>query len=79
MMAKLTDFAMLHFELPRDGRAQILLCDVLGREIAILEETWMAFGHHELSVSLPKVPAGTYIVRMRQGDTAASSPLVVVR
>ncbi|HLT48314.1 MAG TPA: T9SS type A sorting domain-containing protein [Rubricoccaceae bacterium] len=57
------DYATVQFSMTEPGRMQVMLHDVLGREIALVEEGTRAAGTHRVRVATASLAAGVYVVR----------------
>jgi len=53
--------------------------DLVGRRVATLVDATIPRGPARIAVAVPRAAAGVYVVRLRDGDTASSSLLVVRR
>ena len=56
----------------------IVLTDLLGREVRVLENSLQAAGRQTKTVSLASVAAGTYLVRVQVGDKVSTSKVVLL-
>ena len=63
------------------GRAEqvnIVLTDLLGRQVRVLESGLRSAGAQSTKVSTADVAAGTYLVRVQVGDKVATSKVVLM-
>ncbi|NQU66900.1 MAG: T9SS type A sorting domain-containing protein, partial [Candidatus Marinimicrobia bacterium] len=58
----------LNFGLPEDAYVKIVIYDMLGQEVALLEEGVLSAGNHQVFWNAGNQPSGMYIVRMNTGD-----------
>jgi len=69
---------LVQFHLPRNGPVQLLLFDLLGRQVAQLADGEFPGGTH--TVQLPiGLPSGRYRCQLRSGNATISDWVVVVR
>jgi hypothetical protein len=71
--------ATLEFAIPERRAVQIAFYDVLGRWVATVVDGKKVAGRHEVEVDLSGFSSGTYFLRMRSGDFAATRRLTVVK
>lgn len=50
--------------LTQGGPVRLAVIDPLGREVALLRDGWEPAGAHALTMRLPRLPAGSYLVRL---------------
>ena len=71
------------FSLPRASRVRIGVYDVMGRQMAVLEDRDFEAGRHQVawnaSTSRGLAPAGLYFMRMQVGGMSFSQRVVVIR
>ncbi|MDA1029038.1 MAG: T9SS type A sorting domain-containing protein [Bacteroidetes bacterium] len=70
--------ASLTIDVPNHGTIAVQLFDALGRMISSSEHNVTA-GRHTLPLNLEDVPRGAYFVRMTDGRSSSTKPLVVVK
>jgi hypothetical protein len=68
----------VRFALPEASLARVVLCDALGREVAVLREGLGAEGWNEVSMS-ERLPPGVYLVRIEAMRGVSMRTLTVVR
>jgi len=61
------------FDLPRAEDVQLLVYDVLGRQIAILVNQKMVAGVHEFQWHAQDIPSGIYFYQLKAGDPSTGS------
>jgi hypothetical protein len=74
----------IRFECREPGQVRLAVHDLAGRQVALLADTWMASGQHELTwegVDAQGRPmaAGPYFVRLRAGDRSVVKRVMLVR
>ena len=70
----------LGYDMDRAGTVALSVYDVLGREVAVLNEGARAPGPHTATLDAAALPAGVYVVRMAvDGETVASRQIVRTR
>lgn len=70
---------VLDYELPRSGDARVLLCDLLGREIMVIDEGWREAGPHTLRFDAAGIPSGIYLCALRTSSGAVTQRVPIVR
>ncbi len=73
----------LRYGLPAGSRVQVRIHDLLGREVAVLQNGWQSAGWHQvtwdgLTTSGPAV-TGIYYARVTAGDQSAMQKLVLMK
>lgn len=63
-----TNEARAMLKLTESGQVRMQLLDVLGREIAVLQEGTMAQGEHWIELPIGQLNSGLYFVRLQQGS-----------
>jgi hypothetical protein len=71
----------LDYALSRSGRVRIALFDVLGREVAVIEQGERAAGRHSASWNGTAAPlrAGVYLVRFTGPDRSLTRRFALIR
>jgi len=67
------------FQLASSARATLQLADVAGRIIEALEVGTLGPGSHDVTLAARRLPAGLYMVRLRQDESSAARKAVVLR
>ena len=75
----LREHGMIHVRVDQAGTAGLDLLDLLGRTRARLHSGHLEKGEHTLQASLPAVPSGCYLLRLRSGSRTLFHPVVVKR
>lgn len=58
----------ISFGLPRDGRVNLVIYDLLGRAVTTLLDGWYPAGRHTVSWNPGNQPSGVYFARMTSAD-----------
>jgi hypothetical protein len=58
---------------------RMVVCDVLGREVAVLEDSWKAPGSYVAAFDGAGMASGVYICRLRAGDQLGMRKMVLTR
>ncbi len=67
------------YSLAQAGRARLSVYDMLGREVAVLEDGAQPAGTHAAALDATRLPSGAYLVRLEAGGVVAVQALTVVR
>ena len=69
----------IQYELDREGAITLAIYDMLGRQVALLDESWKPAGTHEARWDgAGRISSGTYFIVLRAGENLTSQPLVVI-
>ncbi|MEL7363526.1 MAG: T9SS type A sorting domain-containing protein, partial [Bacteroidota bacterium] len=71
--------ATVSYALPEAASVTVEVFDLLGARVAVLTSTEQPAGYHEIGWTPDGLAAGTYLLRLRAGDFAATQRLVVLR
>ncbi len=66
------------FDLEKPGKVRLMLQDISGRDISMVDLDVQRSGHHEYRLNLSDINPGTYIIRMETGREHLSTKLIVV-
>ncbi|MEO0558444.1 MAG: T9SS type A sorting domain-containing protein [Bacteroidota bacterium] len=69
----------LRYALAEAQDVQLVVMDLLGREVARLADGAHQAGDHEAAFDATALPSGLYIVRLRVGDTVQTRRLTITR
>lgn len=69
----------IRFGLPEPGLTVIQLYDIQGRQVRKLFDRRLPAGHHSVQVNLGRLPSGTYVYRLKTGQTTRSQILQLVK
>ncbi len=69
----------LRFETGASGEVRLVVCDVLGREVAVVHEGPLGSGPHAVTLDMGAVPSGTYVATLVAPWGTASRVLTVAR
>jgi len=70
--------ATLTFTLPRDGHAQLVMYDLLGREVTRLIDEDLVAGPHRFNLDRRGLAAGVYLVRLTSAGEAQTQRVVLM-
>ncbi|MCR4440053.1 MAG: T9SS type A sorting domain-containing protein [bacterium] len=68
----------IEFSLPHAGLVRLVVCDVLGREVAVLVSARLSAGRHKVEWDAGAVPAGVYLCRLTTEGLAAVKKMTVL-
>lgn len=71
--------ATIRFDLPQAGRVTLEVYDLLGRQVAVLVNSWKEAGLHAVKFDGSNLPSGIYVYRLQAGQFQASRKLVLVK
>ena len=71
--------ATLNFELPREARTEIVLYDVLGREVMKLTDDVFAAGAHTLNINAENLATGVYFAELRTPEYSTIQKLLLLK
>jgi hypothetical protein len=69
----------IRFGIPVDGPVSVAIYNSLGEQVAVLQDGWMAAGHHELVFDGAGLSSGVYFCRMQAGGFTGTKKLALVR
>jgi DNA-binding beta-propeller fold protein YncE len=69
----------LQLDLPRDIRARLVVYDVLGREVSVLNDGLMSAGSHVVRFDANKLSSGNYFVRLDAANASQIQKLILVK
>ncbi len=69
----------LGFAVPREGRVQLRVYDLNGREVATLLDGVRSVGEYRIFWNADNLAAGSYFVRMEAGDFSATRKVLLVK
>ncbi|MFQ6674326.1 MAG: T9SS type A sorting domain-containing protein, partial [Fidelibacterota bacterium] len=67
------------FSLPRSGNVELVVYDLLGREVATLLNGWRPAGRHEVVWNASAMATGVYLYRLKSGDFAKTKKLLLLK
>ncbi len=67
------------FEIPEDGLTTLIVYDLLGREVAVLENSIKQAGTHNASFDASKLSSGVYLYRLQSGRYTETRKMVVMK
>lgn len=70
---------VIRYDLPQATEVELVICDILGREVATLVSSWQEEGRQTITWDARDVPSGIYIYRIEAGDFTNSRKLILLR
>lgn len=67
------------FDLPEDGRAILILYDILGRKISTLSDKMYSFGNFEVKFNANSLSTGVYFLELKQGNYRQTIKIVLIK
>lgn len=67
------------FRLPVSGSVTVAVCDVMGREVAVLADRLFSAGSHRLEWNASGFESGVYFCRIRSGEYTAVRKMVLMK
>jgi tetratricopeptide (TPR) repeat protein len=74
-----TERTTVRYTLPEGDDVQLVVYDLLGRAVQHLVDGYQEAGQHEVVVDGSTMPSGTYVYRLRAGETVETGRFVRVR
>ena len=69
----------IRYELPAAADVELVVYDILGREVEVLVREFQAAGRHEYSFLPEGLASGVYFYVLQAGDERAEGRMLVVR
>ncbi|RPH93909.1 T9SS C-terminal target domain-containing protein [candidate division KSB1 bacterium] len=69
----------IRFDVPRASRVKLIVFDLLGREVAVLQDRFMEAGSHRVLFDAGALTSGVYFCRMTADDFTAVKKLLLVK
>ena len=73
------DRAQFAFTTAEAADVTLAVYDALGREVAMVLDRRLEAGAHSVAFDAAQVPAGTYVYRLRVGETVETGRMTVIR
>jgi hypothetical protein len=67
------------FDLARPGRVRLAIFDLLGREVEVVEDGWLAAGFHRLPFAAADLPSGLYFARLTSARAAQVKKMILLK
>lgn len=72
--------ATIHLDLPKPARVRCTLHNALGQEVALLADSEVSAGAHDINTTVEHLPQGLYICRVAvSGETQTSKSIIISR
>jgi rhamnogalacturonan endolyase len=75
----INDFATISYTLNKDADVQIVLTDLPGKVISVVENTESNRGKHELKVDLQNIANGIYLLEIRTAERIETRKIIISR
>jgi len=69
----------IKFALPEAAKARIFVTDILGREVAVLVNSEMSAGYHEVNFNANNLASGIYFYVMQSGNSSITRKMILLR
>jgi hypothetical protein len=69
----------IRYELASDATVSLVVFDVLGREVAMLESGFRKAGEHDVQFDASSLSSGIYIYRLQAGGVTLSRKMIVAK
>ncbi len=69
----------IKYQLPQDSEVQLVMYDMLGREVKEIINQYQSAGYYELSFDGSNLPSGMYIYKITTGEFTASKKMLLVK
>jgi hypothetical protein len=70
---------VIRFSMAKEERVRLVVFDIVGREVAVLEDGVRGVGGHAVVWNAAGMPSGVYFYRVSAGGWAASGKMVLLR
>ncbi len=69
----------IRFELPQSGNVELLVFDILGRQVANLVDDRMEAGYHIVQFNAANLASGVYLYQLRAGNSILTKKLTLIK
>jgi hypothetical protein len=69
----------INFSLPKQTQLKIILYNMLGELVKIINEGLYELGYHKVTLEANDIPSGTYIYRLESNDFTQSKKLILLK
>ena len=70
---------VISYALPEQAHVRLVVYDLVGQQIAVLEEGTRPMGWHEVVFDAGNLSSGLYLYRLQAGDVAVTRKMMLVR
>ena len=70
---------MVRFTIPKLSRVLLRVYDVLGREVATLQDGMVKAGYHQVNFNGSELASGIYLIRMETEDYNQTQKVVLLK
>ena len=74
-----SDLVNILYYLPEDAHIDILIYDILGREIEQIESAYKSEGYYTLDWNSKNHSSGEYFIRLSSGETNDTKKVVLIK
>jgi subtilisin-like proprotein convertase family protein len=67
------------FDLARSGRVRLAIFDLLGREVEVVEDGWLAAGSYRVPLAAADLPSGLYFARLASAGATQVKKMVLLK
>jgi hypothetical protein len=69
----------IRFDLPKDSDVNLVVYDLMGREVAKLVNNHLNAGYYTINFNAANLPSGVYIYRLKAGDFVSTKKLMLLK
>jgi hypothetical protein len=69
----------IRFDLPKDSDVNLVVYDLMGREVAKLVNNRLNAGYYTINFNAANLPSGVYIYRLKAGDFVSTKKLMLLK
>ncbi len=70
---------VIAFSIPETQAVQLIVYDILGREVKVLVDGEMPAGHHEVVFDAASLPAGAYLYKLDAGEQSRTRKMLLIK
>lgn len=70
---------LIEYKIPKSTFVEIVVYDILGKEIATLVEEYKSKGIHKIQFNSNNLPSGVYIYRIKAGNYSETKKMILMR
>lgn len=69
----------IHFSLPKAGITSVIIYDVQGRRVAVLQDAWLPGGQHTVEWKPSNLSSGVYLLNLKQDSRSAIRKILLLK
>ncbi len=69
----------IRFDLPKNGKVQLMVYDILGCQVSILVNEKMVAGSHEIQWDARDIPTGVYLYHIKAGEFVQTRKMILLK